>query len=228
MKARSLGRKRCGVGRSAGLWNWVAMVSACCLAACTVRLVTPYDRVTDDGLTSFNKAFLQFMAQIKQELPGEQGSYASNTKFYDTQQANIGTLVQRAQARDPKGTCPGTAMTESALRKISSMVLPVGETKASKPSTKTAAASTPTGSCMTVLLTNIQQQLRDSACFHQAIYGQTSTTCEARGFKPSVATSLKEAPLTTKLTLLDQVEDAVTASVTAAMTLELAKKQGSD
>jgi len=41
-------------------------------------------------------------------------------------------------------------------------------------------------------------------------------------------TRLPCAPLATKLTLLDQVQDAVTASVTAAMTLELAKKQGTD
>jgi hypothetical protein len=79
---------------------------------------------------------------------------------------------------------------------------------------------------MTVLLTNIQQQLTDTACFHQVIYGHTSTACEARGFKPSVAESLKDAPLSTKLTLFGQIQDAVTASVTAAMTLELAKKQG--
>ena len=68
---------------------------------------------------------------------------------------------------------------------------------------------------MAVLLTNIQQQLTDTACFQQVIYGTTSTSCETRGFTQSVADSLKDAPLTTKLTLLDQVQEAVTTSVTA-------------
>lgn len=199
----------------------ICVMAVIVLAACTVRLVTPYDQVVDDGLVSFNQAFLQFMAKIKEEVPEDSGSYANNTSFYNEQQANIGTLAQRSRAAAPKGTCPGTALTEEAVKKIDSIVLPAAGSPA-KPSPKA------TGSCTTVLLANIQDQLTDTACFHQVIYGQTSTSCEAEGFTSSVADSLKDAPLTTKLTLLDQVEEAVTASVTAAMTLELAKKQGTD
>ena len=73
---------------------------------------------------------------------------------------------------------------------------------------------------------NVQEQLTDTACFHQAIYGQTSATCEARGFTAAIAQSLQNAPRDTKQTLLGQVESAVTSSVTAAMTFELAKRQG--
>lgn len=196
------------------------------LAACTVQLVPPYDQVVDDGLVSFNRGFLQFMAQIKEEVPAEAASYANNTSFYNTQQANIGTLVQRSQAADPKGSCPGTALAEEAVRKIDAIVLPAAETSAGS----AAKPDRPpvTGSCMTLLLTNIRNQLTDTACFHQVIYGQTSGPCEARGFTESVANSLQDAPLTTKLTLLDQIQEAVTASVTAAMTLELAKRQGTE
>ena len=201
-------------------------VPLCVLAGCTVQLVPPYDQVVDDGLVSFNQAFLQFMATIKEEVPEESGSYANNTSFYNTQQAKIGTLVQRSQAVDPKGSCPGTALTEKAVKKINAVLLPdAGGSAASAAKPVDAPVR---GSCMTVLLTNIQDQLTDTACFHQVIYGQSSAPCEARGFTKSVASSLKEAPLSTKLTLLDQVKDAVTASVTAAMTLELAKKQGTD
>lgn len=207
-----------------GRWwpvNMICVVALFVLSACTVRLVTPYDAVVDNGLVSFNQAFLQFMAKIKEEVPGEAGSYANNTAFYNEQQAHIGTLVQRSQASDPKGSCPGTALTEKAVKTVDSIILPAAGTPA-KPSAR------PTGSCMTVLLANIQDQLTDTACFHQVIYGQTSASCETEGFTKSVANSLKDAPLTTKLTLLDQVEAAVTASVTAAMTLELAKKQGTE
>lgn len=194
------------------------------LAACTVRLVTPYDPVIDDGLVSFNRAFLAFMAEIREELPGPQGRYAGNTAFYHAQQANLGTLVQRAEASDPRGSCPGTALTEQAVRKIDAIVLP--QQAAAGP--EAPDTTPPRGSCMTVLLTNIQDQLTDTGCFHRAIYGETSAGCEARGFTPPVARSLGQAPVSTKQTLLGQVQVAVTTSVTAAMTLELAKKQGND
>jgi hypothetical protein len=207
MPARSLGR-----ARAAG-----CLASLVLLAACAVQLVTPYDEVIDNGLMSFNRDFLQFMAGIKENVPSEGASYASNTSFYNAQQATIATLVQRSKASDPGGSCRGTAATLGAVQRVDSIVLPEG-VKTDQPP--------PTGSCTTILLTQIQEQLTDTACFHQAIYGQTSTTCEARGFTASVAQSLQNAPRATKQTLLSQVESAVTASVTAAMTLELAKKQG--
>jgi hypothetical protein len=190
---------------------------AALLAACAVQLVTPYDEVIDDGLMSFNQDFLQFMAGIKENVPGEDASYASNTSFYNAQQAAIGTLVQRSKASDPGGSCSGTALTIDAVQRVDSIVLP-GEAKTDQPP--------PVGSCTTILLTYIQEQLTDTACFHQAIYGQTSTTCEGLGFTAAIAESLQNAPRATKQTLLGQVESAVTASVTAAMTFELAKKQG--
>jgi hypothetical protein len=201
-----------GKAKSAG---W--LVSTVFLAACAVQLVDPYDEVIDNGLMTFNQDFLQFMAGIKENVPSEDGSYASNTSFYNQQQAAIATLVQRAKASDPGGRCADTALTQDAVQRVDSIVLPEGG-KTDQPA--------PTGSCMTILLTYIQEQLTDTACFHQAIYGQTSTACEALGFTPAIAQSLENAPRATKLTLLDQVESAVTASVTAAMTLELAKKQG--
>src|SRR5919109_2316497 len=195
--------------------GWLA--SAVFLAACAVQLVDPYDEVIDNGLMSFNQDFLQFMAGIEENVPSEDASYASNTSFYNQQQAAIATLVQRAKASDPGGSCTGTAVTQGAVQRVDSIVLP-GDTKTEQPP--------PTGSCTTILLTQIQEQLTDTACFHQAIYGQTSTDCEARGFTASVAQSLQNAPRSTKQMLLGQVESAVTASVTAAMTFELAKKQG--
>jgi len=187
------------------------------LAACAVQLVTPYDEVIDDGLMRFNQDYLQFMAGIKENVPSEDASYASNTSFYNAQQAAIATLVQRANASDPNGTCARTPLTLAEAQRVGSFVLPEG-VKDDQPA--------PTGSCTTILLTYLQEQLADSACFHQAIYGQTSTTCEDHGFTPAIAQSLQNAPRATKQTLLDQVESAITASVTAAMTFELAKKQG--
>jgi hypothetical protein len=195
--------------------GWLA--SAVLLAACAVQLVDPYDEVIDNGLMSFNQDFLQFMAGIEENVPSEDASYASNTSFYNQQQAAIATLVQRARASDPGGSCTGTAVTQGAVQRVDSIVLP-GDAKTEQPP--------PAGSCTTILLTQIQEQLTDTACFHQAIYGQTSTDCEARGFTASIAQSLQNAPRATKQTLLGQVESAVTASVTAAMTFELAKKQG--
>ncbi len=194
--------------------GWLASVAF--LGACAVQLVAPYDQVIDSGLLSFNQDFLQFMAEIKQNLPSEDASYASNRSFYNAQQAAIATLVQRAQASDPGGSCAGTALTQDAVQRVDSIVLPDGAK--SQPQ--------PRGSCTTVLLVNIQDQLADTACFHQAIYGQSSAACASRGFTASIAQSLQNAPLATKETLLSQVESAVTASVTAAMTFELAKKQG--
>ena len=79
--------------------------AAMLLAACAVQLVDPYDEVIDDGLMTFNQDFLQFMAGIKENVPSEDASYASNTSFYNAQQAAIGTLVQRAKASDPGGRC---------------------------------------------------------------------------------------------------------------------------
>jgi hypothetical protein len=191
--------------------------AAMLLAACAVQLVDPYDEVIDDGLMTFNQDFLQFMAGIKENVPSEDASYASNTSFYNQQQAAIGTLVQRAKASDPGGRCLDAALTQDAVQRVDSIVLPDVATTGQPP---------PTGSCTTILLTYIQEQLTDTACFHQAIYGQTSAACEALGFTPAIAQSLQNAPRATKLTLLDQVESAVTSSVTAAMTFELAKKQG--
>jgi hypothetical protein len=193
------------------------LASAVFLAACAVQLVTPYDEVIDDGLMTFNQDFLQFMAGIEESVPSEDASYASNTSFYNEQQAAIATLVQRSKASDPGGSCRGTAATLGAVQRVDSIVLPE-DGKTDQPA--------PNGSCTTILLSQIQEQLTDTACFHQAIYGQTSTTCEGRGFTVSIAQSLQNAPQATKQTLLSQVESAVTASVTAAMTFELAKKQG--
>lgn len=193
------------------------LASAVLLAACAVQLVTPYDEVIDDGLMSFNQDFLQFMSGIKENVPSEDASYASNTSFYNAQQAAIATLVQRAQASDPGGSCRSSAITADAVQRVDSIVLP-DAAKTDQPP--------PVGSCTTILLTYIQEQLTDTACFHQAIYGQTSTACESLGFTPAIAQSLQNAPRATKQTLLGQVESAVTASVTAAMTFELAKKQG--
>jgi hypothetical protein len=207
MERRFLGR--------ANTTGWLA--SAVLLAACAVQLVDPYDEVIDNGLMSFNQDFLQFMAGIEENVPSEDASYASNTSFYNQQQAAIATLVQRARASDPGGSCTGTAVTQGAVQRVDSIVLP-SDAKTEQPP--------PAGSCTTILLTQIQEQLTDTACFHQAIYGQTSTDCEARGFTASIAQSLQNAPRATKQTLLGQVESAVTASVTAAMTFELAKKQG--
>jgi hypothetical protein len=195
--------------------SWLASVVL--LAACAVQLVTPYDEVIDDGLMSFNQDFLRFMAGIKENVPSEDASYASNTSFYNAQQAAIGTLVQRARASDPDGACTSTALTSGAVQRVDSIVLP-DNAKTNQPP--------PAGSCTTILLTYIQEQLTDTACFHQAIYGQTSSACEALGFTPAIAQSLQNAPRATKQTLLGQVESAVTSSVTAAMTFELAKKQG--
>ena len=203
-------------------------LSALSLAACTVRLVTPYDQVIDNGLVSFNKAFLQFMAEVKNRIPGADGSYAKSVSFYNTQQAGIGTLIQRAHARDPDGSCSGSEVTEQAVQNINSIVIPKLPQQTSGSQRTAAGSSGESGSCISILLINIQDQLTDTACFHQAIYGQTSATCEARGFDVSVAKSLEQAPVSTKLTLLGQVQDAVTTSVTAAMTLELAKQQGAD
>jgi hypothetical protein len=189
------------------------------VAGCAVQLVTPYDEVIDDGLMSFNQDFLQFMAGIKQNVPDEDASYASNISFYNAQQAALGTLVQRAKASDPNGTCSSTSLTLDAVQQVDALVLP-DESNTPQPP--------PAGSCTTILLTYVQEQLSDTACFHQAIYGQTSAGCEAMGFTPAIAQSLQNAPRATKQTLLEQVESAVTASVTAAMTFELAKKQGAN
>jgi hypothetical protein len=194
---------------------WLASVVV--LVACAVQLVDPYDEVIDNGLMSFNQDFLQFMAGIEANVPREDASYASNVSFYNEQQATIATLVQRAKASDPGGSCTGTAVTQGAVQRVDAIVLP-GDAKTDRPP--------PTGSCTTILLTQIQEQLTDTACFHQAIYGQTSTECEARGFTASIAQSLQNAPRATKQTLLGEVESAVTDSVTAAMTFELAEKQG--
>jgi hypothetical protein len=196
---------------------WLA--SAVLLAACAVQLVTPYDEVIDDGLMSFNQDFLQFMAGIKENVPSEEASYANNVSFYNAQQAAIGTLVQRAKASDPDASCRSTALTQGAVQRVDTIVLPNAAQPPQPP---------PAGSCTAILLTYIQEQLTDTACFHQAIYGQTSTTCEGLGFTPAIAQSLQNAPQATKQTLLGQVESAVTASVTAAMTFELAKKQGAN
>jgi hypothetical protein len=206
-----MGRRFLGKTKTTG---WLASVAF--LGACAIRLVTPYDEVIDSGLMSFNEAFLQFMAEIKENVPGENASYASNTSFYNAQQAAVGTLVQRSRASDPGGTCASTAVTLDAVQRVDSIVLP--EDAKTQPQ--------PAGSCTTILLGNIQEQLADTACFHQAIYGQSSATCATRGFTASIAQSLQNAPRATKETLLGQVESAVTASVTAAMTFELAKKQG--
>lgn len=194
-----------------------AIAAAALLAACAVQLVSPYDEVIDDGLMRFNQDYLQFMAGIKENVPGDDASYASNTSFYNEQQAAIATLVQRAKASDPHGTCARSPLTLAEAERVGSIVLPDAAEREQPP---------PTGSCTTVLLTYVQEQLTDTACFHQAIYGQTSSACEARGFTQAIAASLRNAPRETKQTLLDQVESAVTTSVTAAMTLELAKKQG--
>jgi hypothetical protein len=206
MARRLFGKARTG---------WLAAVVL--VAGCAVQLVTPYDEVIDDGLMSFNQDFLQFMAGIKQNVPDEDASYASNTSFYNAQQAAIGTLVQRAKASDPNGTCSSTGLTTAAVQRVDSIVLPDDANTDQPP---------PLGSCTTILLTYIQEQLTDTACFHQAIYGQASSACDALGFTPAIAQSLQNAPRATKQTLLGQVESAVTASVTAAMTFELAKKQG--
>jgi hypothetical protein len=207
-----MARRLLGKARTTG---W--LTAAILVAGCAVQLVTPYDEVIDDGLMSVNQDFLQFMSGVKQNVPDEDASYASNVSFYNAQQAAIGTLVQRAEASDPDGTCSSTGLTAAAVQRVDSLVLP-DEAKADQPP--------PTGSCTTILLTYIQEQLTDTACFHQAIYGQTSSACEALGFTPAIAQSLQNAPRETKQTLLGQVESAVTASVTAAMTFELAKKQG--
>ena len=57
-----------------------------------------------------------------------------------------------------------------------------------------------------------------------AIVGIGSTGF-SRDAGEQIAKSLANTPTDTKRSLLSEVQDAVTASVTAAMTLQLAKKQ---
>ena len=191
------------------------------LAACSIQLVPPYDEVIANELYDFNKAFLQFMAGVSEKVPSASASYAQNTDFYNTWQATLATLVQRAEADDPDGRCPGTKLTARAMQSIGSIVLRKGVKTDDDPTTRT-------GSCTTILVKNIEQELTETACFHQAIYGQASADCTAIGFSKTDVQSLGNVTTETKRALLSEVQDAVTASVTAAMTLELAKKHGTD
>ena len=190
------------------------------LSSCTVQLVSPFDEVIDSGLYDFNKAFLQFMAETQLNIPSSEASYANSAGFYNLWQATIDTLVQRAQASDPKGSCPGAKLTGEAMQDIGAIALPKGTSRA-------RAQPYQAGSCTAILIMNIQRQLADTACFHQAMYGETSAKFEASGFSRSVAESLEKTQVSAKRALLEEIRTAVTASVTAAMTFELAKKQSS-
>ena len=126
------------------IYSAIVSVPLCLLVACTVRLVSPYDQVIDDGLVNFNNSFLEFMANIREAVPDEQASYANNTGFYNTQQAKLGTLVQRSKAADPQGNCPGTELTEKAAQQISTLIMSSAEKQGSAATAKPTPA--PAGS----------------------------------------------------------------------------------
>ncbi|HYE92314.1 MAG TPA: hypothetical protein VEA38_14895 [Terriglobales bacterium] len=91
-------------------WHAVWLIVLLVAAGCTsVQLVTSYDQAIDEGLTKYYQDMNTFLSQLKRAGKDRpEAKFASHTTFYDQQGAAIDTLVLRAEAAEPKGTCLGS------------------------------------------------------------------------------------------------------------------------
>lgn len=77
------------------------LVSAFAATGCTIRLISDYDNVLDQDVTSLQQSTETFLNQLGTEVGTPAALYSANTDFYIKAQASLSTMATRA-ASQPK------------------------------------------------------------------------------------------------------------------------------
>lgn len=84
------------------------LLAAGLLAGCGgVRLTPGHDPGIVRGLSDYYETTSAFLTRMADRVDREAGRYAANRDFYADGRARLDTLLVRAQAMAPRGSCPG-------------------------------------------------------------------------------------------------------------------------
>lgn len=180
------------------------------LAGCTVRLVSPYDVVIDDGLRDYRQSINVFIKNMGDVAGTSAGTYEANRNTYNKLDTQISILVDRAKY----GGSPACSLTQQVTDRI------VAAMDSSIPAELKAAPQTSGGDalgCMHRLLALIQEQLEIIRTIH-------STTDKCKNLEiPNGPDVSCIRPATAKTAL-----DITNQSINAAAVVEIALRQDTE
>jgi hypothetical protein len=174
--------------------------SSACIACTSVRLVSDYDPVIDQGVTSFA---VEINTHVKNmaELGGKPaGTYEATFATYNALDARLDVMISRADAASGGSSCQLQSQVYQKLSQILKSSLPPGMQAGTEANAMSASA------CNTRLLELVKQQLAVLRQIHQSTDKCQNLSC----LRPATA---KDA-----LAIMNQ-------SIAAVTVVETAKKQ---
>jgi hypothetical protein len=127
------------------------------MAGCTVRLVSDYDPQIDEGLSRLHTDVTAFVNRMIANAGKVAGTYDANKDFYTVKDAEIDTLIVRAEAHKALNSCPSTELVARAV----TAAMP-------QSNAATLVSQIPKGDCSVVLLQLVKGGFGDLQKFHQA------------------------------------------------------------
>lgn len=173
-----------------GLWLSIATV----LPACTkVILVSPYDEATDTRLQDYRDA-LNVLAKKAAAGTGTQaGTFEASKDAYLDLEARIDGLVDRAKMLDQGVGCK---LDDKTWGRIKAQLAKAAGLPAANPATGDGSG------CITIMLTNVQQNLA-------SLEGVHKDPDQCQSSNPEIKTCLRAAAVTDLLAISNQTIDAV-------------------
>ena len=180
------------------------------LGGCTLRLVSPYDAVIDDGLRDYRQSLNVFLKNMGDVAGKSAGTYEANRDTYNKLDTQISILVDRAKYSGS----PACSLTQQVTDRI------VAAMGSSIPAELKAAPQTSGGDalgCMHRLLVLVQDQLG----IIQQIHSTTDKCHNLEASNPSELSCIRPATAKTALDITNQ-------SINAAAVVEMALKQNTE
>jgi hypothetical protein len=172
----------------------------------TVRIVTPYDQIIDDGLADYRERIGLFVKNTVDKGGHPEGSFEANKPAYNELQTKIEMLIGRAQLQGREQACKLPTELAQRFMAVAGAALPTEVLPDPKASAGDAAG------CTVRLLALIEKQLQ----LLMQIHAETDKCAAADGASLSC---LRPATAQTALKITNQ-------SIDAAWLLEAAKKKG--
>ena len=183
---------------------FVVLPTLLLLGACSVRLVSPYDAVIDDGLRDYRQSINVFLKDMGDVAGSPAGTYDANRDTYNKLETQISILIDRAKY----GGSPACTLTQKVTDRI------VQAMGANIPAELQNAPSTEDGDalgCMHRLLELVSDQLQIIKKIHS-----DTDKCGV----PQVS-CIRPATAKTALDITNQ-------SINAASVVEMALRQGTE
>ena len=197
---------RCARGLS--LLCFGLALSSATLACATVRFISPYDQVIDEGLMAYRQQINVFVKDLADKSGKPDGTFDANKGEWNSLQTKIDGLVERAKLQGGERACKlPTAITERMLA-VGGASVPV-EVKA-----EAQASQGTSEGCTVRLLSLIRVQLDLLMQIHRETDKCTST-------EGTSVSCLRSATAKDALQITNQ-------SINAAWVVETAKKRGED